>query len=157
MPPPRTTVSLLTAQLVELMALLHSRMAGDTLQIMAETHITLPQMVTLHILHESGAKSVSAVSTMLNLSPSTTSHLIDRLFERGLVTRDEDPTDRRQKSVDITPAGVQLIERIAAARSVQIAAGLGLVEPQLQSQLSALIDLIISQLRSGGPPSCQPL
>lgn len=147
----------LTGQLIELMALLHSRMAGDAMQIMAETQMTLPQMVTLHILHESGAKSVGVLGAMLNLSPSTSSHLIDRLFERGLVTRHEDAADRRQKSIAITPAGGQLIERLAAARSAQITAGLALVEPELQLRLSALIDLIISQLRSGGLQPCQPL
>lgn len=146
----------LTAQLIALMALLHSRMAGDAMQIMAETQITLPQMVTLHILHESGARSVGTIGTMLNLSPSTTSHLIDRLFERGLVTREEDAADRRQKSIAITSTGSQLIERLAAARSAQISAGLALVEPELQQRLSTLVDLIISQLRSGGPNPCQP-
>jgi DNA-binding MarR family transcriptional regulator len=154
--PAAPAVPQLTAQLLELMALLHSRMAGDAMQIMAETQITLPQMVALHILHESGAKNVGAIGAMLNLSPSTTSHLVDRLYERGLVAREEDPVDRRQKSITITPAGSQLIERLAAARSQQISAGLSLVEPELQERLSALVDLIISQLRSGGPPSCQP-
>jgi DNA-binding MarR family transcriptional regulator len=113
-------------------------------------------MVTLHILHESGARSVGTIGTMLNLSPSTTSHLIDRLFERGLVTREEDAVDRRQKSIAITSTGSQLIERLAAARSAQISAGLALVEPELQQRLSTLVDLIISQLRSGGPNPCQP-
>lgn len=154
--PPVLPTSAVTAQLLELMALLHSRMAGDAMQIMAETQITLPQMFTLHILHESGAKSVGAVGAMLNLSASTTSHLIDRLYERGLVTREEDPADRRQKCIAVTPTGSLLIERLAAARSEQITAALALVEPELQARLSSLIDLIISQLRSGGPQACQP-
>lgn len=145
----------LSAQLIELMGLLHSRIAGDAMQIMSESNMTMPQMVSLHLLRDGGSRNVGAIGQMLNLSPSATSHLVDRLVERGFVTRDEDATDRRQKNVAITPAGLDIVERLSAARSQQISLGVADIEPELRDRLSPLIELVTTQLRRGGPPGCQ--
>lgn len=147
-------VSRLTGQLIELMGLLHSRMAGDAMQLMAELNLTMPQMVCLHILKDGGSRSVGAIGGVLNLSASATSHLIDRLFERGIVTREEDPADRRQKLVSITPLGVEIVDRLSAARSEQIGAAVADIDPELRAQLTDLVSLIIIQLRRGGPVVC---
>jgi DNA-binding MarR family transcriptional regulator len=45
------------------------------------------------------------------LSPTMTG-IIDRLMERGLVTRERDPNDRRALLVELTPEGRQMMERI---------------------------------------------
>ncbi|GDX80028.1 MarR family transcriptional regulator [Deltaproteobacteria bacterium] len=144
----------LTGQLIELMGLLHSRMAGDAMQLMAELNLTMPQMVCLHILKNANTRSVGSIGGALSLSPSATSHLIDRLFERGIVTREEDPADRRQKLVSITPLGVEIVDRLSAARSDQISAAVADIDPELRAQLTDLVDLIIIQLRRGGPVVC---
>lgn len=144
----------LTAQLIELMGLLHSHMTGDAMQVMAEANITLPQMVCLHILRDLGPRNVGTLGQMLHLSPSATSHLVDRLVDRGFVTRVEDPADRRQKSIAATPTGVELTERLAAARAEQIAGAVAQIEPELRDRLSPIVDLVTTQLRRGGPPGC---
>ena len=45
------------------------------------------------------------------LSSQTMSHTVDRLFVAGLVTRTEDPDDRRHLLIEATAAG---LERLAA-------------------------------------------
>lgn len=151
--PGDAAVSRLTAQLIELMELLHSRMAGDAMQLMAEANITMPQIVALHILRRGGPRSVGTIGAALSLSASATSHLIDRLFERGLVSRVEDPADRRQKLISLTPAGHETVERLANARTEQIGAAVADIDPALRARLTDLVDLIITHFRRGGP-SC---
>jgi len=148
-----SSVPRLTVQLIELMEQLHSRMAGDAMQLMAELNITMPQIVCLHILRHGGPRSVGAISTALSLSASATSHLVDRLFERGMVSRVEDPADRRQKLISLTPSGHETVERLAAARTEQIGAAVADIDPELRARLTDLVDLILTQLRRGGP-SC---
>ncbi len=148
------SIDTLTTRLIELMNVLHSRMAGDAMQILAEANITLPQMVCLHLLREVGARNLGAIGQILNLSPSATSHLVDRLVEKGLVTRVEDVVDRRQKNVDITAAGLELTARLAAERTEQIRLTVSQIEPELRDRLSPLIELVTTQLRRGGPPGC---
>ena len=46
------------------------------------------------------------------LTPGSISIAVDRLYERGLVTRTEGGTDRRVRLVDLTPKGRRLIEQI---------------------------------------------
>jgi MarR family transcriptional regulator, multiple gene regulator MgrA len=38
--------------------------------------------------------------------------IVDRLFEKGLLSRIEDPGDRRRKSVEITEKGLQLLDEM---------------------------------------------
>ena len=51
----------------------------------------------------------------LHCDPSNVTFLVDRLEERGLVERFEDPTDRRVKAISLTAAGVAARKRLIAA------------------------------------------
>jgi DNA-binding MarR family transcriptional regulator len=43
---------------------------------------------------------------------SDVSRIVDRLFEKGLLNRKENPDDRRQKSVEITSKGLALLDKM---------------------------------------------
>jgi DNA-binding MarR family transcriptional regulator len=43
---------------------------------------------------------------------SDISRIVDRLFEKGLLSRKENPDDRRQKSVEITTKGMELLDKM---------------------------------------------
>jgi len=43
---------------------------------------------------------------------SDVSRIVDRLFEKGLLSRKENPDDRRQKSVEITKKGLELLDKM---------------------------------------------
>lgn len=55
---------------------------------------------------------VSDLARRLGVTPPTASTLIDRLVERGLVARREDPADRRQHRCRPTAAGQELLARL---------------------------------------------
>ncbi len=52
----------------ELMKHVNRRSAGETLAIMNDAGLTLPQLVALHILQHSGVRTISALATALRLS-----------------------------------------------------------------------------------------
>jgi DNA-binding MarR family transcriptional regulator len=137
-----------TARLLqELMGLLHAVIAGDALAVMHDTGLTLPQIVALHVLHQRGDCTLSAVGDALRLSTSATSHLVDRLVERGLVNRWEDPADRRQKRLQITESGLTLTLHLATMRTAEMQAGLGLLDPATRAQLGSVLEEVVGQLR----------
>ena len=137
--------------LPEVVSMLHARVAGDTLAVMHESGLTLPQIVVLHILQHHGGQSVSFLGGALRLSPSATSHLVDRLFEMKLVKRTEDPSDRRQKIVAITPKGQKLTERLADMRAKELATAIAEhIEPSLQDELLRILETVMAKLRT--PP-----
>ena len=61
-------------------------------------------------------KSVKALADALGLSLPGVSRSIEAMVQRGEVTREEDPRDRRCKMVSVTPRGRRLYERLMAIR-----------------------------------------
>lgn len=84
----------------------------DMTAALKEHELSMPQLAALQFLGAEGPQSVSAIAEHLNLSRTATSHSVERLVRKGLVGREEDPSDRRQKSVTLSQAGRQLISDI---------------------------------------------
>ena len=63
------------------------------------------------LLHK-GPLPVNTIGPKVFLTPGSISIAVDRLYEKGLVTRMESGTDRRVRVVDLTPEGRDLIATI---------------------------------------------
>jgi MarR family transcriptional regulator, organic hydroperoxide resistance regulator len=132
----------------ELMKHVHRRTAGETLAILNDAGLTLPQLVCLHILEGCGVRTVSQIATALRLSPAATSHLVDRLVSGGWVGRIEDPVDRRQKRVTITAAGRRLVSRVQRERTREMTAAVAGMSPEVVRQFSKVLVKVIQELSS---------
>jgi DNA-binding MarR family transcriptional regulator len=139
--------------LPELMGLLHCSIAGETLAIMHEANLTMPQVVSLHVLRHLGPLGISELAGHLRLSTSAASSLVDRLVERELVHRAEDPEDRRQKRVALAPAGVALVADLTSARARELTAGLQYIDPVLRAEMAGVLEQVVTQLRSQPYPT----
>lgn len=64
---------------------------------------------------------------------------IDRLEEAGLVRRVPDPADRRSKLIELTPAGLELIDRAVIAHLENERALLAALSPTDQRTLATLL------------------
>ncbi|MBZ5586934.1 MAG: MarR family transcriptional regulator [Acidobacteriia bacterium] len=120
---------------------------GEDLAIMAETGLTLPQILTLYTLHDNGPRCVSSVAQVLHLSQPATSQLLDRLVKERLVDRAEDPGDRRRKRLAITPRGVRLVTRLIEAKSRSLNHAASRLTPQVRRKLAAVLQEALAQLR----------
>ncbi len=79
----------------------------------------------------SGALSRRMLAERLHCDPSNVTFLVDRLEERGLATRVDNPQDRRVKKVSLTVAGVDTRNRLVfAAADSPVFAGLSPDERQ---------------------------
>jgi DNA-binding MarR family transcriptional regulator len=83
--------------------------------------ITMAQAKVLFIL-SAGPVHMSELVARLRVTPSTTSGLVEKLVEQGLAARADDPGDRRQVIVSVTPAGLDLMERFRELNSRQLRA-----------------------------------
>jgi MarR family 2-MHQ and catechol resistance regulon transcriptional repressor len=63
---------------------------------------------------------VNTIGPKVDLTPGSISVAVDRLFQKGLVTRIDSETDRRVRVVDLTPEGRKLIKRIFNAHAEQL-------------------------------------
>jgi DNA-binding MarR family transcriptional regulator len=71
--------------------------------------ITLAQLAALRQLRH-GPISAGQLGRLIGLSPASTTHLVDRLEARGLVSRSRRQDDRRAVDVHLTPAGLRVLD-----------------------------------------------
>ena len=94
--------------------------------------------VLLSIARHEG-ESQAAVAAMLDIEPIALVRMLDRLHEEGLVERRLHPTDRRVRTLWLTPAGWAALDQILAInREVRDEACAGMSPPERRVLLRAL-------------------
>jgi DNA-binding MarR family transcriptional regulator len=73
--------------------------------------VTGPQLWALKTISREGSLPLGELSKKMYLDPSTISGVIDRLENKGYVTRDRNQEDRRVVKVQLTPTGQSLVEK----------------------------------------------
>lgn len=136
----------------EMMSHVYKNSDGLTLLLLGEKGLTLPQFVGLKILHYAGPQSVSAIAGCVKLSAAATSHMVDRLVGMGMVERAEDPDDRRQKRVAITPAGRDWFMRVEQEQTREFANVLGQLSADVQKQFAGTLRKVVRELAALPPP-----
>lgn len=74
--------------------------------------ITLPQFWALEYLHRNGKSKMNSLTKYLSISAPATTGLIDRLMVQGLVSRKDDPGDRRVVWIELTSSGNNIVKNI---------------------------------------------
>src|SRR5215471_14859321 len=74
-----------------------------------ETGLGLTDFGVLEVLLHKGPLPVNTIGPIVDLTPGSISIAVDRLFEKGLVSRVESTQDRRVRIVALTPRGKDLI------------------------------------------------
>ena len=81
--------------------------------------VPIGQMKTLFILWTAGKpQTMGQLAHALGVSLGSVTGLIDGLVQRGLVLREEDPADRRQKLARLTPTAATRLRRMEHERSL---------------------------------------
>lgn len=75
------------------------------------TGLSMPQFSVLMQLHHKGACGMSDISERFEITPAAASQLVDKLVQGGFVQREEDPTDRRAKLLNLTEKGGELVQQ----------------------------------------------
>jgi MarR family transcriptional regulator, organic hydroperoxide resistance regulator len=84
---------------------------------LADLNLSAAEINTLANLAHRGALSVRELSAETGTRASTLTGVLDRLENRGYLTRELDPTDRRSFRLPLTDAGRAVAERVRAAVS----------------------------------------
>lgn len=78
---------------------LHSRKLGKSVGL------TVPQLVVIRAIGNAGLLTASEVARAVSLSQATVTTILDRLEDRGLLTRERSTLDRRRVMLQLTEAG----------------------------------------------------
>jgi DNA-binding MarR family transcriptional regulator len=138
--------------------LMHVLAAGHATEFL-EIDITMPQAKTLYLVAAAGQIRMSELSARLGVSLSTVSGLVERLVEHELVSRHDDPADRRQVLVSVTAAGSHLTDRFREMNGRQFRTVLdGLADADLAVIEEAITILVraVDRIAGSGGESAQP-
>ena len=78
--------------------------------------ISLVHLHVLHVLDVDGPQAMRALAASIDVSQSSTTGIVDRMEQRGLVCRERDETDRRVVRVELTEQGRGLLSGFATER-----------------------------------------
>lgn len=101
--------------------------------------ITLAEFGILEALYHRGAMLLGEVQRRILVSSGGITFLVDRLVAKGLVERQQCPTDRRARYATLTSAGESLMAEIFPVHAAAIARAVGALDPAEQAVIVQLL------------------
>ena len=115
----------------------------------AHTGLAPHQARALRVIAAEGSIRPGALADRLHVAPRSVTEVVDALVERGLVSREPDPTDRRAMTLTLTGAGHELVGEISAIRRAHTEKVFGAVlSGEEQETLAALLGRLADRLSS---------
>jgi MarR family transcriptional regulator, transcriptional regulator for hemolysin len=137
----------LAGSLTTLMKHLMITTGRDFFAEMERTGVSLTQAKALMLLTEAHKPmSVKALSDAMGLSLPGVSRSVDTMVQRGEVTREEDPRDRRCKMLSVTPRGRKLYERLMAVRLAGVRRFVDELDQDEQEALAHGLDAVAGRI-----------
>jgi DNA-binding MarR family transcriptional regulator len=84
--------------------------------------LTMAQAKLLYVVTAAGELSMSEIAQRLGVTISTASGAVDHLVSVGLLNRVDDPANRRQVRVSVTPFGRETLEHLRELNTRQMRA-----------------------------------
>ena len=119
---------------------------GEHLRKMEESGLTLTQVKALLMLAGPEGEEPYAgrdIAERLSVSLASVSRAVDGLVRSRLVSRVEDPDDRRVRRLSITDKGRRLAGEIVAARMADLEAFAGSLTPAQRRKLDAALEAML--------------
>jgi MarR family transcriptional regulator, organic hydroperoxide resistance regulator len=84
--------------------------------------LTIAQVKSLFYIYNEGTINFRQLAAAMKVTPSNVTGIIDRLVDQGLVSRTENPEDRRMLMLRLTEKGESLINNLRERRVSQVSA-----------------------------------
>lgn len=120
-----------------------------------EIALTLPQMVTLLAIHDSGSCRMGELADATQQSGGTLTGIVDRLIADGLVERVRSPGDRRVIEVTLTVAGKARAHEVMIARRNDMERMLSSFSERQLEQFELLLGRFLQGLNNTTLPETQ--
>lgn len=137
------TDALLTAS--RLLVAISARSIADV-----DETLTIPQFRTLVILSNRGPVKLATLAGLLDVQPSTTGRMVERLVAAGLLDRRQNPDSRRELVVDLTARGREVVTAVTAVRRTALA---DVVAQMPRADRHGLVRALSAFTRAGGEPA----
>jgi DNA-binding MarR family transcriptional regulator len=110
-----------------------------------EKGFSMSQIGALFHLHRMGACGVSDIGDDLGVTNAAASQMLERLVQQQMITRSEDPNDRRFKQIVLTDKGRQVLQESIHARQGWLEDLARALSPGEQEQVVAALHILIEK------------
>ena len=117
--------------------------------LQAVHHLALPPILkaglgdsdfrVLEVLLHKGPMPVNAIGPKVDLNPGSVSVAVDRLYKKGLVSREESDRDRRVRTVSLTEKGRRVFVPVFRQHAALIKRAFQDVSPKEQRQMEDML------------------
>jgi DNA-binding MarR family transcriptional regulator len=121
--------------------------SSEVFRVIDDSGLTFSQMKVLVELDspDEDARTVTALSDELGISPASASRAADGLVRKKLLTRVEDPDDRRVRRLALTPGSRELADRIISARLAGLEEFTASLSTDERRKLEAALDTLLKR------------
>ncbi len=121
---PKNNLDIMVAEIMDNIRRVFQVVNEQSKQVERETGLTGPQVWAIKVIAEEETIRVSDLAKKMYLHPTTVVGILDRLENRGLVSRSRSREDRRVVDVTLTVEGRKLVEHSPEVASNKITHGL---------------------------------
>ena len=112
-----------------------------------ELSLTIAQLKSLFFIADREKTNFKKLADALGVTPPNVTGIIDRLVEHGLVSRTENPEDRRIMLLQTTVKGRNLLHTLQDNRASHMASILGQLSPEELSSLNLGMNALVKAAR----------
>ncbi len=125
------------------------------MQFMQEHNLSFTHLNSLFFIHRAGCTNIHCLADHLGVTKAAVSQMVDRLVEAGLISREEDPIDRRSKLICLSETGESLVQKAFLTRRKwvpNLAASLTESQQEQACQIFETVNEKLRQIQKGLNP-----
>jgi len=118
-----------------------------SMQFMQEHDLSFTHLNSLLFIHRAGCTNIQCLADHLGVTKAAVSQMVDRLVESGLISREEDPIDRRSKLICLSGTGESLVREAFHSRRKWVPGLAASLTETQQEQASLIFEIINDKLK----------
>ncbi|MCX7027651.1 MAG: MarR family transcriptional regulator [Spirochaetes bacterium] len=113
-----------------------------------DSGLSMSQASALFNIKRHKENGVTDLGEELHISSAAASQMLDKLVQQGIVSRSENPEDRRSKCLSLTDKGQEILQQITEARQLWIDELARELSPDEMADASRTISWLLSKTKS---------
>jgi DNA-binding MarR family transcriptional regulator len=125
------------------------------MQFMQEHDLSFTHLSSLFFIYRAGCTNIQCLADHLGVTKAAVSQMVDRLVESGLISREEDPIDRRSKLICLSETGESLVQKAFLTRRKwvpNLVTSLTETQQEQASQIFEIVNEKLKQIQEGLDP-----
>jgi len=119
--------------------------------------LSMSQVFALRYIYRCGPCNISDIAKALGVTNAAASQMLQKLVAHGYVVREENPHDRRNKQLSLTPKGTRALQEITPSWESALDNLVARSTAEEIAQLAAAFELLLSKMpASAEPPPDKP-